>query len=53
MTKYNKAFVPILMGIIYLLNEKYGVSIPLSETEATMLVTLVTSTIVWLVPNRA
>lgn len=52
MSKYNKAFVPLLMGIIYLLNSKFGIDIPLSEAQASILVAMVTSATVWAVPNK-
>ncbi|PSH64648.1 hypothetical protein CU103_12245 [Phyllobacterium sophorae] len=52
MTKYNKAFVPLVMGVIYLINAKYGVQLPIGETEAAVVVTLVTSFLTWLIPNK-
>ncbi len=52
MTKFNKAWVALLMAGVYFLNTKYGVAIPLNEAEANLVVGLVTSFLVWAVPNK-
>lgn len=53
MTKYNKAYVPIVLGLLFFLNQKFGINIPLDETGITAIATVVTSLFVYLVPNRA
>lgn len=52
MSKYNKAFVAIAMAFVYYANAKYGITIPLSETDANLLIGLITSALVWAVPNK-
>lgn len=50
--KYNKAFVPLVMTIIYFLNAYYGIEIPLDETSLMIIFGVITSFLTWLVPNK-
>ena len=49
--KYNKALVPLTMGVIYFLNATYGWDIPLDETSVMVIWTAITSMLTWLIPN--
>jgi len=53
MTKYNKALVAVVMALVYFINQKYGVELPFNEAEANLLVGLLTSILVWAIPNKA
>jgi hypothetical protein len=49
--QYNKAFAAFTMTIVYFLNAKYGIEIPLDETSAGIIWSVVAGFITWLVPN--
>jgi hypothetical protein len=47
-----KAFVPIIMCGIYLLNKHYGWDLPLNQDEVTILLGVLISLVVHQVPNK-
>lgn len=49
---YNKALVPVFMCAIYLINRKYGIELPLSEDNVTIIVAAVTSAVTYQVRNH-
>ncbi len=52
LAQYNKAFVPLVMTLIYFFNAQFGIEIPLDESTVVILIGVVTSFITWLVPNK-
>lgn len=52
LAQYNKALVPLTMGVIYFLNAHYGVEIPLGEAEVVLIWTAITSFLTFLIPNK-
>lgn len=50
--QYNKAFVPFIMMGLYVLNQKYGWSLPVSEDDAVLIVAALTSLVVHQIPNK-
>lgn len=50
--KYSKALVPLTLTIVALANAYFGTEIPIGETEAIMITGLITTFVVWLVPNK-
>lgn len=49
---YNKAFVPVVMVGVYLINKNYGVALPINSTEVEMIIyALLTAAGVFAVPN--
>lgn len=51
LTQYNKALVALTMAVVYFLNSKYGIVIPLDETTANTLWLTISAFITFLVPN--
>lgn len=51
LSRYNKALVPLTMALVYFLNTKYGVKIPLDEQTANTIWMTVGAFITFLVPN--
>lgn len=52
LAQYNKAFVPLIMALIYFLNAQFGIEIPLDESTVVILIGVITSFITWLIPNK-
>jgi TRAP-type C4-dicarboxylate transport system permease large subunit len=50
--QYNKAFVGIVMVVIYLINLHYGIELPLDESTMTVILGALISLITYLVPNK-
>lgn len=50
--KYNKALVPLAMGLVYFLNTQFGFELPITETEVGIIITVATSFLTWLIPNN-
>lgn len=51
--QYNKALIPLTMTIVYFLNSRYGIEIPLDETSVTVIWMTIGTFLTWLVPNKA
>lgn len=52
LAQYNKAFVSILMVLVYLVNREYGIELPVTDETATAILGMVISVITYLVPNK-
>lgn len=51
-TQYNKALVPLVMTLVYFLNTRYGIEIPLKESDVVIAIGIITGFITWAVPNK-
>jgi purine-cytosine permease-like protein len=53
-TEYNKAWVALIMAILVVLDQVFGISFGdvLSEEFITMLLAVLTPILVWLIPNN-
>lgn len=51
LTQYNKAFVAIIMVLVYLINKKYGVELPIDDQTATIVLGMIISALTYIVPN--
>ena len=52
LTAIDKAIVPILIGVVAWLNQKYGLHLPADDASVSLLVSAVTSIIVYFIPNK-
>ena len=50
--RYNKALVPLTMAVVYFLNSRYGVEIPLDEATANTIWMTVGAFLTFLIPNK-
>jgi len=50
--QYNKALVPVTMAVVYYLNTKYGIDIPIKESDAVVIWMTISGIITWAVPNK-
>lgn len=50
--QYNKALVPVTMAVVYYLNTKYGIDIPIKESDAVIIWMTISGFITWAVPNK-
>lgn len=50
-SRYNKAIVPLVMGLLYFLNTYFGIQLPVDEQTANTIFIFVTSFFTYLVPN--
>ena len=50
--QYNKALVPVTMAVVYYLNTKYGIDIPIKESDAAIIWMTISGFITWVVPNK-
>ena len=50
--QYNKALVPLVVGLFALLSDKIGVQLSIGPEEAVGIIALVTSLLVALIPNK-
>lgn len=50
--QYNKALVPLVIGLFALLSDKIGVQLSIGPEEAVGIIALVTSLLVALIPNK-
>lgn len=51
-TAYNKAIVAVLAPLVILVNQKWGLALPVDEVTLSALVATITGALVYLVPNR-
>ena len=51
LTQYNKAFVAIIMVLVYLVNKKYGIELPVDDQTATIILGMIISALTYAVPN--
>lgn len=51
LTQYNKAFVAIIMVLVYLLNKKYGIELPVDDQTATVILGMLISALTYVIPN--
>lgn len=51
LSQYNKALVPLTMAIVYWVNAKYGVELPIDETSVMILWGTIGSLVTFAVPN--
>lgn len=51
MTQYNKAFVGIIMILVYLINQKYGIELPVDDNTAVAILGMLISAVTYFVPN--
>lgn len=51
-TSIDKALMAVVMGVLYLLNEFFGLSYGLTEDQVSGILAVVTPVLVWLIPNR-
>jgi len=51
LTQYNKAFVAIIMVLVYLVNKKYGVELPIDDQTATIILGMIISALTYVIPN--
>ena len=52
-TTIDKALVALIMAVLYLLSNYFGINLGFTEVQVAGLVTLVTPFLVWLIPNKA
>ncbi len=52
LTAFDKAIVPILAGLLAWLNQKYGFKFDTSPETLTIIVSAITTAIVYFVPNK-
>lgn len=50
--QYNKAFVAIVMVMIYLVNKHYGWELPIDESSTIAILGMLISGVTYLVPNK-
>lgn len=51
-TKYDKAIVAFLVPLIVLVNQKWGLSLPVDDETVGALVAALTAAAVWATPNK-
>jgi hypothetical protein len=52
MSEYNKAWVSLVMAILVIINQIWGVDLGLNEEKIGILLAVIWPILVWLVPNR-
>lgn len=52
LAQYNKALVPLIMAGVYFLNATYGWELPVDEASVVTTLGLLTTILVWAVPNK-
>ena len=52
MGEYNKAWVSLIMAILVIIDQVWGVKIGLNEEAVTIILVAVWPLLVWLIPNR-
>lgn len=50
--QYNKAWVGIVMVMLYLLNKSYGIDLPLDEDTTISILGMLISAVTYFVPNK-
>lgn len=52
LSSHAKAIVALVMAILGILDQWFGISLGIGETQVTMIIFLLTPILVWAIPNR-
>lgn len=53
MAEYNKSWVALIMAVLVILQQHFGLALGITEAWLTDLLAIISAFLVWLVPNRA